>query len=270
MDINFQELINENALLIWQFFMDKVLFLILLFVGLRIIRAVMDKLEKFLATKNVDRGIVGFTLSIAKYGLYGLLIIQVLVKIGFVEAASLAAILASVSFAIGLALQGSFANFAGGVLIILLRPFKVGDYIEGDSHSGTVEQITIFYTYLLTVDNKRIMIPNGALSNHSIVNYSAMKSRRVDLDFGVGYESSHELVVETIMKVINKHDLIISCPEPFVRLSSHGDSALVYTVRVWTKKENYWTVYFDLLEEVKKAFDENDISIPYPHIQIVN
>jgi small conductance mechanosensitive channel len=264
----FKEVFNITPQDCWNFFWDKIIFIILLLIGLRIIKFTINKLNAYLSTKNVDKGIVGFTLSLTKYALYTILVLQVLEKIG-VETTGFVAAFASISFAIGLALQGSFANFAGGVLILLLRPFKVGDYINGDGHSGTVDEISIFYTYLLTVDNKRIMIPNGSLSNHSIVNYTSMAKRRVDLEFGVGYESNHKDVKNAILRVIDKHELILDNPEPFVRLGSHGDSALVYIVRVWAKKEHYWDVHFDLLEQVKEEFDKENISIPYPHIQVV-
>jgi small conductance mechanosensitive channel len=170
--------------------------------------------------------------------------------------------------AVGLALQGSLSNFAGGVLILILKPFVVDNFIDGGGHAGVVKKITIFYTYLTTPDNKEIVIPNGVLSNGSIINYSANNMRRVDLVFGVGYESSTSQVKEIINGVMANHDLIVDNPEPFVRMSAHADSAIEFTVRAWCEASNYWAVHFDLVEQVKAAFDEAGINIPYPHLDV--
>ncbi len=263
--MDFAKILNDYLTI--DFLLEVLYFLVLLFVGIKLIKFIIKRLDSFLRKKEVDKGVANFSVSVAKVGLYIFLILQILIRFG-VDTTSFVAVLASLSFAVGMALQGSLSNFAGGVLILIQRPFKIGDYIEGASHAGTVKDIAIFYTYLTTPDNKQIMIPNGALSNGSIVNYSTMDTRRVDLEFGVGYESDNALVKETIESVLLKHEFIMDDPKPFVRLATHGDSALVYKVRVWVKKENYWDVYFDLMEQVKDALDEQNISIPYPHVQI--
>ena len=185
-----------------------------------------------------------------------------------VELSGLAALIASAGVAIGLALQGSLSNFAGGFIILLLRPFKVGDYIQAAGLEGAVEQIGVFYTTLTTVDNKVVLIPNGTLSNGSLINFSAKDTRRVDLIFSVGYECDILKVRRVLNDIVKEHKLILDYPEPFVGLVEQADSFLNFTVRAWVKTPDYWTVYFDLLESVKLRFDEEEISIPYPQMDV--
>ena len=167
--------------------------------------------------------------------------------------------------AIGLALQGSLGNFAGGVLIMIFKPIKIGDYIEAQSESGTVKEIGIFTTKLNTPDNKEIIIPNGALSNGNIVNYSVEDTRRVDLTFGVGYDSDIKKTKEVILSVIDSHPLILKDPAAAVNVSELADSSINFFTRVWVKKEDYWAVKFDIIEQTKEALDAAGIEIPYPH-----
>jgi len=185
-----------------------------------------------------------------------------------VPVTSFITILASCGVAIGLALQGSLSNFAGGLMILFFKPFKVGDYIEAAGESGTVSEISVVYTVLLTPDNKKITIPNGTLTNSVIENYSSEATRRVDFTFNTGYECDIEKVKELILKIISEHPAALKEPEPFVRLSAHGESSLTYSARVWCNSEDYWNLYFDTIEAVKNAFDENKISIPYPQIDV--
>ena len=153
-------------------------------------------------------------------------------------------------------------------MILFFKPFKVGDYIEASGESGTVVEISVVYTVLLTPDNKRITLPNGSLTNASIKNYSSEETRRVDLTFSADYSSDVETVKKIILENIEAHPLALKDPAPFVRLSAHSDSALTYTARIWTKSADYWDVYFDLTESVKLAFDKNNIKIPYPQLDI--
>ena len=185
-----------------------------------------------------------------------------------VPATSFIAVLTTCAAAVGLALQGSLSNFAGGIMILLFKPFKVGDYIEAAGESGTVSEISVVYTELLTLDNKRITIPNGTLTNSVIENYSSEDLRRVDLTFNTSYDCDLETVKSVINKVIENNPKALKNPEPFVRLSAHNDSALTYTVRIWCKNADYWDVNFDTIENVKKAFDENGITIPYNQIDV--
>ena len=216
---------------------------------------------------RLDTGLRSFLVSFSRIILYVLLIITIAMVLG-VPATSFITMLASCGVAIGLALQGSLSNFAGGLMILFFKPFKVGDYIETSGESGTVIEISVVYTVLLTPDSKRITIPNGGLTNSVIKNYSSEDLRRVDLTFSAAYGCDVESVKNIIRSVVDAHALVLKDPEAFVRLSSHGDSALTYTVRAWCKNSDYWTVYFDLMEGVKAAFDENSIEIPFPQVSV--
>jgi small conductance mechanosensitive channel len=197
-----------------------------------------------------------------------LLVIVTAIYTAGVEMTTFVAVIGAAGLAVGLALQGSLSNLAGGVLIIALRPFKVGDYVEGASQSGTVTEIGLFYTHLTTPDNKAVIIPNSNMANSSLVNYGVFPTRRVDLDFSVSYNSQIKLVKEVIMEVVSKNVMIMKDPEPFIRLARHGASSLDFKLRVWVKSEDYWDVYFTLIEDVKEAFDFAGIEIPYPHLVI--
>lgn len=247
----------------------KVIYALVVFlIGLRVIKVLKRPIQKAFEKSNIDEAVQHFLNSLVSALLKVLLVIVVASMVG-VETTSLVAVIGAASFAVGLALQGSLSNFAGGVLILVMKPFEVGDFIEAQGYAGTVKEIHIFYTNIVTPDHKMIVIPNGALSNTSSVNYSKMATRRVDLVFGVGYESDIQKVKDVVLKVITNHELIHKDPDPFIRLAEHGDSALGFKVRVWCDSANYWKVYFDLMEEVKEAFDEAGINIPYPHVQVV-
>ncbi|MCI6189075.1 MAG: mechanosensitive ion channel [Clostridium sp.] len=241
--------------------------LIILGVGWKVIKKLMKIFNSFSSRKEIDSTLHSFLGAFLELALKALLIICVLGYVGF-EITGLAALLASAGFALGLALQGSLSNFAGGVIILVMRPFQIGDFIESSSHSGTVEKIELFYTHLITPDNKAIMIPNGALSNSTIVNYSSKDTRRVDLVFGVGYEDDILHVKRVLSNIIDSCDLILKNPEPFINICEHGDSSVNIAVRVWTKTSDYWNVYFYLIEQAKIKFDEENINIPYPQMDL--
>lgn len=241
--------------------------IIVLIIGLIVIKVITNIIGNAIERSKTDDTLKPFLVSLSGAILKILLIVTIVTVLG-VDTTSFVAIIAAAGFAIGLAFQGSLANFAGGILLLSLRPFKVGDYIEGGGFSGTVKAIQILYTELVTPDNKVIFIPNGNLSNSGIVNYSANDTRRVDFKFGTGYEADTNHVLATLNDVVQKNSLVLQDPEPFIRLSEHGDSAVFYAVRVWVNSENYWTVHFDILEEVKKRFDEEKISIPYPQMDV--
>lgn len=241
--------------------------LFLLWAGWKIAKKIVNIMSKTLEKKNVDITVRTFLDTFVEVVLKGIVVWLFLEQVG-VKTTGIAALLASAGVAIGLALQGSLSNFAGGVIILLIRPFNVGDYIEGSGHSGVIEKIGMFYTHMTTVDNKLILIPNGSLANGSIVNYSAKELRRVDLTFGVGYEQDVLKVKRVLSNIIDAHDLILKTPEPFIALSAHGDSAVNFVVRVWVNNSDYWKVHFDLLESVKVKFDEEEISIPYPQMDL--
>ena len=237
-------------------------------IGFKIINKLSKRFINLAEKRNVDMTLVKFIKSFISYTLKILLVLIIAGSYWKLELSGLAAIVASAGVAIGLALQGSLSNFAGGFIILLLRPFKVGDYIQTGQFEGTVEQIGVFYTSLTTIDNKVVLIPNGSLSNGSLVNYSAKDTRRVDLVFAVSYESDILKVRRVLKEIVNQHRLVLDYPEPFVGLLEQADSSLNFAVRVWVNTPDYWTVYFDLLEEVKLRFDKEEISIPYPQMDL--
>lgn len=247
--------------------MPVVFAILTLVIGWSVIKGAVRLAGNQIEKSKLDESLKPFLISVVSVALKVMLVITVISILG-IPVASFVAILGAAGLAIGLAFQGALSNLAGGVLLLTMRPFKVGDYIEGGGYSGTVKAIQILYTELITPDNRMIYVPNGNLSNAGIVNYSVHDTRRVDFTFGVGYEADNKHVRETLSEVIHAHDLILKDPEPFIRLSAHGDSAVDYVVRVWVKAEDYWTVHFDIMESVKTRFDQEGISIPYPQMDI--
>ena len=214
-----------------------------------------------------DAGVRTFVASCVKVLSYVLLFVTVAMMVG-IPVASFITALASCGVAIGLALQGSLSNVAGGLMLLLFKPFKVDDYIETPDTAGTVTDITMVYTFLRTPDNKVITIPNGTLSNSVVQNYSAVEMRRVDLTFSTAYSADVEQVKALLHDVLSAHPLVLHDPAPLARLTEHGESALVFAVRAWCKTDDYWNVRFDLVEGVKAAFDENGVEIPFPQMDV--
>lgn len=237
--------------------------ILILVVGLWIIKAISRGFNKVLDKRSVDPSLRPFLQSLFYNILLVLLVLSVLTSVG-IQVTSFIAILGAAGLAIGLALQGTLQNFAGGVILLTLRPFKVGDYIEGAGYAGTVQAIQIFQTILLTPDNKRIIIPNGGLSNNGITNYSAEENRRVDLVFGIGYDDDIKKAKEILHDVMNSDDRVLKDPEPMIVVGSLGDSSVNFHFRPWVKGVDYWGVYFDMTEKVKLRFDKEGITIPYP------
>ncbi len=200
----------------------------------------------------------------------GLKILIVICLIGFVgiDTSGLTALVVSLGAAVGLAVNGTLSNLAGGVLIILTRPFRVDDFIEAQGYSGTAEEIHITYTKLRTPDNKVVYLPNGALANGNIVNYSEKETRRVDFLFRISYSDDFERAKAVVYEVISTHPLALKAPEPFVKVSAHNSSSIDLTARVWVKSTDYWTVNFDVMEAVKRAFDKNGIEIPLNQLDV--
>ncbi|NKF08737.1 mechanosensitive ion channel [Clostridium gasigenes] len=241
--------------------------LISLFIGFKLINKVIIGFRAILEKQNVEATLITFLDGLCEAILKILLVIFILGYIG-IPTTGFAALIASAGLAVGLALQGSLSNFAGGVILLFIKPFKVGDYIEANGHSGTVESIKIFYTNLVTNDNKSIVIPNGTLSNGIVVNYTAKDTRRVDLVFAVAYTADILHVKKVLTEIVNKHNSILNVPEPFIAINEHGNSSVNFVLRAWCKTEDYLTVYFDLLEKVKIKFDNEEIDIPYPQMDI--
>jgi small conductance mechanosensitive channel len=185
-----------------------------------------------------------------------------------VETTSFAAILAAAGLAIGLALQGSLSNFAGGVLIMIFKPYKMGDFIEAQGEMGTVKKIEIFTTKLNSPDNKEIIIPNGTISNGNITNYSTESTRRVDITMGVSYDADIKQTKDLLMKILTDHPKVLKDPEPSIFLGELADSSVNYKVRPWVQAEDYWDVYFEVMETCKIELDKAGIEIPYPQMDI--
>ncbi|SDY48513.1 mechanosensitive ion channel family protein [Tindallia californiensis] len=238
-----------------------------LVVGLTVVKKISTLIAEQMDKSKMDQSLKSFLVPLVRILLQVMLIISIASMLG-AEMTSFVAVLGAMSFAIGLALQGSLANFAGGVLILILKPFKVGDYIEAAGHAGTVKDIQVFYTVLNTPDNRKIIVPNANLSNSSAVNYSAYTTRRVDFKFGVGYGADIRQVKQILQRIADEHPLVMKDPAPMIVLGEHGDSAVVFYFRVWCQAEDYWTIYFDMMERVKEAFDEDGISIPYPQMDV--
>lgn len=253
---------------VWGSIARVVIALILMLISFKIINAFCRKIERKGENKNADKTIMKTLAYILRLGLK---IIITICLVGFVgiDTSGLTALIASFGVCIGLAVNGALSNLAGGILIILTRPFRVDDYIEAQGHSGTVVDIHITYTKLLTPDNKVVYIPNGPLSNGDIVNYSEKDLRRVDFTFSIGYADDYEKAKNIILDICSKHELVLTEPAaPFVRMAEHGASSINIKARVWTKNSDYWTVNFDVIEAVKKAFDENGIEIPFNQLDV--
>lgn len=237
--------------------------LAIFFIGKWIARKATNMVERMMDKASIDPTLTKFAGNI----LYGLalafIVIAVLSQLG-IETTSLAAVIAAAGLAIGLALQGSLANFAAGVLIILFRPFKNGDYIEAAGTAGTVEEISIFTTKLKTPDNKQVIVPNAQITNDNIINYSAKPTRRIDLVVGVGYDDDLKKVRKTLESILKKENRLLADPEPVIAVSELGDSSVNFVVRPWVNTEDYWAVRFDLTESIKATFDKEGISIPFP------
>ncbi len=241
--------------------------IITLIIGLWLINIFVKFFENVVEKKALDKSLRHFLASLIGIGLKVLLIISVISMVG-IETTSFVAVLAAAGFAIGLALQGSLANFAGGVLILLFKPFKAGDFIETQGHMGTVDKIEIFNTILKTPDNKTIIIPNGPISNNSIINFSTEKQRRVDMTFSIGYSDNIDKAMKILEKLVKEDKRILKEPAHQIVLSALGASSVDFTVRAWVEKADYWGVYFDMQKNVKEEFDKNSISIPFPQQDI--
>lgn len=243
--------------------------LVAFFIGRLIIKWIRKIVRRSFERSAADKGVEQFVDSLLKYGLYAVLIFSLISSLG-VDTTSVAALMASGGVAIGLALQGSLSNFAGGVLILLLKPFVVGDYIIEDTNGkeGTVKEIQIFYTKLTTIDNKTIVIPNGMLTNNSITNATAKDERRLDLRVGISYDADIKKAKSVIENVLIKDSSIIKNEKINVFVDDLADSAVVLGVRAWVKNEEYWDTRWRTLEEIKLALDENEIEIPYPQMTV--
>ncbi|MGN1480297.1 mechanosensitive ion channel family protein [Porcipelethomonas sp.] len=247
---------------------DLIMAIVVFFAGIVITRIILRIFGKCMSKANADMAATSFLKSLLKILLY---IIDIIITLSIlnIPMTSIIAVLSAAGLAVGLALQNSLSNLAGGFIILFSKPFKAGDFVETNSASGTVESINILYTKILTVDNKTVYIPNGKVADSQIVNYSEQNKRRVDMEFGISYSDDIERAKELILKLASEHELILNEPEPpFVRLGVQAEDSLQIIVRVWTATENYWQVKFDFVEMVNNAFAENHITIPFRQLDV--
>lgn len=241
--------------------------IITLLIGLWIIKILQKAVVKAFDKREMEPSLKGFLKSMIGMLLKILLIVSVVGMLG-VEMTSFIAILGAAGLAVGMALSGTLQNFAGGVMILLFKPFKVGDFISAQGHMGSVNEIQIFNTILKTPDNKTIIIPNGGLSTSSMTNFSTEPRRRVDFVFGIGYGDDVDKAKKVLLDLINQDSRILKDPEPFVAVTELGDSSVNIVVRVWAEAANYWGIYFSLNENVYKTFDKEGLNIPFPQMDV--
>ncbi len=258
---------NHGLTLLLAYAPKVLLAVVTLILGLWLVKKMSNVSEKLMAKNNMEVSLKKFLISLSSILLKTMLIISVISMVG-IEPTSFVAVLASAGFAVGMALQGSLGNFAGGVLILMFKPFKVGDTIEAQGFTGTVGIIGIFNTTLKTFDNRTIIIPNSPLSSGPITNLTTEPTRRVDMAFSVSYKDDVSLAKQLINDLILNDERILKDPEPFVAVSELGSSSVNLTVRVWCETANYWNIYFDMQEKVKLEFDKSGITIPFPQTDL--
>lgn len=256
-------LISQGALLGWTLFKAFLVFI----VGRLLINLVNKLIKRLLFKRDIDPSVKTFVGSLVNVVLTILLIISVVGALG-VQTASFAALLASAGVAVGMALSGNLANFAGGLIILLFKPFKVGDYIEGQGTGGTVKEIQIFHTILATPDNKIVYIPNGSLSSGAVTNFSRQDTRRVDWTFGVDYGEDYTKVKQVIETILARDTRIMNDPAPFIALHALADSSVNIVVRLWVKSSDYWDVYFGINQSVYETFNAQGINFPFPQLTV--
>lgn len=246
-----------------------VLAIVFFIIGVKLIKLVRNILKKSLTKANADMGVIQFLDSLTKAILYMILIFMLATSFGL-DAASVLAVIGSAGLTIGLALQGSLSNFVGGVLILLIKPFRVGDYIIEDNYKneGTVSEIQLFYTKLTTADNKTVVLPNGALANTSLTNVTETYKRRINLIIGISYDADLKKAKDIVADILEKDNEVIKTMEKLVFVNELADSAVEIGVRCYVINEEYWNTRWRLLEEIKLAFDENGIGIPYPQMDV--
>ncbi len=237
--------------------------LLVFIIGKWLARKITNVLVKLMESRKIDVTLIGFLEGIVYYALFATVLIAAAGQLG-IKTTSFLAILGAASLAVGLALKDSLANFSSGVMLILFRPFKVGDVVTVGGETGTIEQIHVFSTILKTGDNQRKIIPNGSISNSTITNITANPTRRVDLVIGIGYDDDIRKAKETLLEILAADSRILPTPAPFVAVSELAESSVNLVVRPWVNTGDYWAVYFDLTEKIKITFDERGISFPYP------
>ncbi|MBR4466952.1 MAG: mechanosensitive ion channel [Clostridia bacterium] len=265
--MDFQAFFTDLASNATKYAIRLVIALAVILIGFKLVNVVMKKVRKGKGFSKMDPTAASFIASFVSIGLKLVLTVTAIAIMG-IPMASIVAVLGTCGVAIGLALQGSLSNFAGGIMLLIFRPFKVGDYVETQGVQGTVKSITAFYTNLTTVDNREVTLPNGTLMNATVTNYTANDQRRVDLTFSISYDSDIDRAKEVLSSIADAHPLALKDPSPAVLVSEQGKSGIVLTLRVWCTTGDYWTLRFDLIETVKKAFDRTGIAIPYDQLDV--
>lgn len=241
--------------------------IIFLIIGLWVVKRIVKGSTKLMNKRSLDASLIPFLGTLIDIILKAMLIISVAGILG-IQTTSFVAVLGAAGLAVGLALQGTLANFAGGVLILIFKPYRVGDLVEAQGEKGTVKEIQIFVTILLTPENKTVIIPNGAISNGNITNYTKEGVIRVDTTFGISYNSDIKKAKDILMKILTDHPKTLQDPAPFVGVAELADSSVNLAVRPYCKPEDYWTVYFDVYEAGKIALDQGGITIPFPQVDV--
>ncbi len=259
--------LSDNSDLLIQYGVNIISALLILFIGNIIVKAVAGSISKVLEKKNMDKAVVEFVHGLVRYLLFIIVLIAALGRVG-VQTASVVAVIGAAGLAVGLALQGSLSNFAAGVLIVAFRPFKSGDYVEVGGVAGSVEAIQIFQTVLKTPDNKMVVVPNSGVIGGPITNYSRHATRRVDLVIGVSYNSDLKKTKQVLRDTLEKDSRILKNPDITIGVHTLADSSVNFVVRPWVKTEDYWNVYFDSMQAIKEALDENGIEIPFPQMDV--
>jgi len=258
---------NQFSELLSSFGISLFIALCILIVGRQVVKILIKIISSALERSNTEDTVRIFVTNLLNTLLMIVIFIAAINQLG-IETTSIIAVLGAAGLAIGLALQGSLSNFAAGILIVIYRPYKVGDYIQADNHLGTVDDIQIFSTVLRTPDNKVVVVPNGSIMNGSIVNFSNQEERRIDIVIGCSYDDDIDKVKAVLADVLSKDDRILSEPKPRIALSELADSSVNFIVRPWVKNSEYIDVLYSLLEEIKKRFDQEGISIPYPQSDV--
>ncbi|MBK1830394.1 mechanosensitive ion channel [Verrucomicrobiaceae bacterium R5-34] len=273
MDIDFSEILQQITELATTHGLKFLLALVTLWIGWKVCNMITGGLRKWFDKVDYDEALESFILSLVGMGLKVLLVVTSIGIAGF-PTTSFVAILGAAGLAVGMALSGTLQNFAGGVLLLILKPFKVGDVIESQGEIGKVTSIQIFNTIVNTADNKRVILPNGPVATNTVINYSAESTRRVELIFGIGYDDDIDHAKEVILRIVQADERIHKEPEPFLAVKNLGASSVDIVLRVWGATGDFWGITFDLTEKVKKEFDKEGISFPYPqsdvHLHKVN
>lgn len=263
----YERQVEEAIMWFWEFLPNLITAIILLFAGLWIIRFINQLVHRFFERKDYDEALESFLQSFIRVGLKFLLFVLVVTQLG-VKSSSLVAMVGAAGLAVGLALQGSLSNFAGGVLLLIFKPFRVGDFIAAQGIEGTVKEINIFTTKLNTFGNQVAIIPNGKLSNENIVNYNSEETRRDKIDVGIAYDADLRKAKEILLRICNDDLRILPTPAPEVYVAELADSSVNLSLRFWAKNEDFWAAHFYVMETLKLQFDKEGIEIPFPQRDI--